>query len=75
MKTALMTGLAGQDRTCLAGLLIRKDDGGYGVMHRVSTFDHDRFDRRHGDLHALELMRTTLRDAGHEIARRRLRQG
>jgi GDPmannose 4,6-dehydratase len=59
MKTALITGITGQDGSYLAELLLEKGYSVHGIIRRASDFntdridhlmEHDRFALHHGDL-------------------------
>ena len=58
-KTALITGITGQDGAYLAKLLLEKDYKVYGTFRRISTVDFWRIKelgvRDHPDLHLVEL--------------------
>ena len=51
MKTALITGITGQDGSYLAELLLSKDYLVYGVMRRASSFNTGRIDHLYQDPH------------------------
>ena len=44
MKTALLTGITGQDGAYLARSLLSKDYRVHGIIRRASTFNTDRID-------------------------------
>src|SRR5204863_2011846 len=50
-KTALITGITGQDGSFLAELLLEKGYDVYGVIRRSSSFNTDRLDRLYQDPH------------------------
>lgn len=50
-KTALITGITGQDGSYLAELLLRKDYEVHGIIRRASTFNTDRIDHIYQDPH------------------------
>ncbi len=50
-KTALITGITGQDGSYLAELLLAKDYEVHGVVRRSSTFNTDRIDHIYRDPH------------------------
>ena len=51
MKTALITGITGQDGSYLAELLLSKGYKVHGIVRRASTFNTDRIDHIFQDLH------------------------
>jgi len=51
MKTALITGITGQDGAYLADLLLRKNYQVHGVKRRSSLFNTDRIDHLYQDPH------------------------
>ena len=51
MKTALLTGITGQDGSYLAELLLNKGYAVHGVIRRSSTFTTDRLDSHYKELH------------------------
>ncbi len=51
MKTALLTGITGQDGAYLARLLLAKDYHVHGIIRRASTFNTDRIDPLYRDPH------------------------
>ena len=51
MKTALITGITGQDGSYLAELLLHKGYEVHGLIRRASTFNTDRIDHIYRDLH------------------------
>ena len=51
MKTALITGITGQDGSYLAELLLAKGYEVHGVIRRASTFNTDRIDHLYQDPH------------------------
>jgi GDPmannose 4,6-dehydratase len=51
MKTALITGITGQDGSYLAELLLKKNYTVYGVVRRASNFNTDRIDHIFQDPH------------------------
>jgi GDPmannose 4,6-dehydratase len=50
-KTALITGIAGQDGAYLAELLLSKGYAVHGIKRRTSLFNTDRIDHLYHDLH------------------------
>jgi GDPmannose 4,6-dehydratase len=44
MKRALITGITGQDGSCLAELLLSKGSEVHGIIRRASTFNTQRID-------------------------------
>ncbi len=67
MKTALITGITGQDGSYLAELLLGKDYTVYGIIRRSSSFNTSRIDHIYEDPHAsgarLHLVYGDLNDA------------
>ncbi len=55
MKTALITGLTGQDGSYLAELLLEKDYKVYGMVRRSSSFNTSRIDHILSDSHTPEI--------------------
>src|ERR1044072_5082747 len=51
MKTALITGVTGQDGAYLADLLLRKNYQVHGIKRRSSLFNTDRIDHLYQDQH------------------------
>ena len=51
MKTALITGITGQDGAYLAEFLLNKGYHVHGVKRRTSLFNTDRIDHLYQDLH------------------------
>jgi len=51
MKTALITGITGQDGSYLAELLLEKGYAVHGLIRRASTFNTDRIDHLYKDFH------------------------
>ena len=51
MKTALITGITGQDGSFLAEMLIAKGYSVHGIVRRASTFNTDRLDQIYIDPH------------------------
>lgn len=51
MKTALITGVTGQDGSLLAELLLAKDYEVHGIVRRSSTFNTERIDGIYSDPH------------------------
>jgi GDPmannose 4,6-dehydratase len=51
MKTALITGITGQDGSYLAELLLGKGYHVHGIIRRASTFNTDRIDHLYKDPH------------------------
>ena len=51
MKTALITGITGQDGSYLAELLLDKGYAVHGLIRRASTFNTDRIDHLYKDFH------------------------
>jgi GDPmannose 4,6-dehydratase len=54
-RTALITGVTGQDGSYLAELLLEKDYKVHGVMRRSSTFNTDRIDHLYQDPHEADV--------------------
>ena len=54
MKTALITGITGQDGSYLAELLLSKGYAVHGIIRRASTFNTGRIDHIYTDLHDAE---------------------
>jgi GDPmannose 4,6-dehydratase len=54
MKTALITGITGQDGSYLAELLLSKGYQVHGIVRRASTFNTDRLDAVYADPHERE---------------------
>src|SRR5260370_18004460 len=54
MKTALITGITGQDGSFLTELLLSKGYEVHGVVRRASTFNTDRLDAVYADPHERE---------------------
>ncbi len=54
MKTALLTGITGQDGAYLTRLLLQKGYTVHGIMRRASTFNTDRLDPIYKDPHDSE---------------------
>ncbi len=50
-KTALITGITGQDGSYLAELLLEKGYEVHGIIRRASTFNTDRIDHIYQDPH------------------------
>src|SRR5690349_25093768 len=50
-KTALISGITGQDGSFLAELLLEKDYEVYGIIRRSSSFNTDRIDHLYQDPH------------------------
>lgn len=50
-KTALITGITGQDGSYLTELLIKKGYQVHGIIRRASTFNTGRIDHLYQDLH------------------------
>lgn len=50
-KTALITGVAGQDRACLSEFLLKKGCQVHGMKRRSSLFKTDRIDHFYQDHH------------------------
>lgn len=50
-KTALITGITGQDGSYLSELLLEKDYEVHGIIRRTSTFNTDRIDHIYEDPH------------------------
>ena len=50
-KTALITGITGQDGAYLAELLLAKDYAVHGIKRRTSLFNTDRIDHLYRDPH------------------------
>lgn len=55
MKTALITGITGQDGAYLAEFLLRKGYAVHGVKRRSSLFNTDRIDHLYQDQHELDV--------------------
>ena len=55
-KTALITGITGQDGACLASLLLDKGYVVHGVKRRSSSLNTDRIDHLYKDPHEDEVM-------------------
>jgi GDPmannose 4,6-dehydratase len=53
-KTALITGVTGQDGSFLAELLLSKGYDVHGIIRRVSSFNTDRIDHLYKDPHELK---------------------
>src|SRR5687767_7833365 len=53
-KTALITGITGQDGSYLAELLLSKNYAVHGVIRRSSTFNTDRIEHLYRDPHERE---------------------
>jgi len=52
-RHALITGITGQDGSCLAELLLKKGYGVHGIIRRASTFKTERIDHLYlGNLEA-----------------------
>lgn len=51
MKTALITGITGQDGSYLAELLLEKGYNVHGIIRRASTFNTERIDHLYRDPH------------------------
>ncbi len=51
MKTALITGITGQDGSYLAEFLLEKGYTVHGLIRRASTFNTDRIDHLYRDVH------------------------
>jgi len=51
MKTALITGITGQDGSYLAELLLKKGYAVYGIIRRSSSFNTERIDHIYQDPH------------------------
>src|SRR5262249_14401112 len=51
MKTALVTGITGQDGSYLAELLLKKGYDVYGIIRRSSSFNTERIDHIYQDPH------------------------
>ena len=66
-KSALITGITGQDGSYLAELLLQKGYVVHGIMRRASTFNTDRIDHIYQDPHErnpkLKLVYADLADA------------
>ena len=50
-KTALISGITGQDGSFLAELLLEKGYNVYGIIRRSSSFNTDRIDHLYQDPH------------------------
>ncbi|MFA5621763.1 MAG: GDP-mannose 4,6-dehydratase [Thermovirgaceae bacterium] len=55
MKTALITGITGQDGSYLAGLLLKKGYEVHGIKRRSSLFNTSRIDHLYQDPHEEDL--------------------
>ena len=55
MKTALITGITGQDGAYLAELLLGKGYMVHGIKRRASLFNTDRIDHLYQDPHAKDI--------------------
>jgi GDPmannose 4,6-dehydratase len=55
MKTALVTGITGQDGAYLAGLLLKKGYAVHGIKRRSSLFNTQRIDSLYSDAHERKL--------------------
>src|SRR6476660_9030779 len=55
MKTALITGITGQDGSYLADLLLGKGYHVHGIKRRSSSFNTDRIDRLYQDPHEKDI--------------------
>jgi GDPmannose 4,6-dehydratase len=53
MKTALITGITGQDGSYLADLLLQKEYEVHGIIRRSSTFNTSRIDHLYQDPHIM----------------------
>ena len=53
-KTALITGITGQDGSYLAELLLEKGYVVHGIIRRASTFNTDRIDHIYQDPHDVD---------------------
>jgi GDPmannose 4,6-dehydratase len=66
MKTALITGITGQDGSYLAEHLLKRDYVVYGIIRRSSSFNTERIDHLYQDPHApnprLKLLHGDLND-------------
>jgi GDPmannose 4,6-dehydratase len=51
MKTALISGITGQDGSYLTELLLAKGYTVHGILRRTSTFNTDRLDHIYADPH------------------------
>ena len=51
LKTALITGITGQDGSYMAELLLAKGYTVHGIIRRASTFNTDRIEHLHSDEH------------------------
>src|SRR6185312_15849420 len=51
MKTALISGITGQDGSYLAEFLLAKGYTVHGIVRRASTFNTDRLDHLYSDPH------------------------
>ena len=51
MKTALLTGITGQDGSYLAEMLVQKGYEVHGIIRRASTFNTDRIEKLYKDPH------------------------
>lgn len=56
-KSALITGITGQDGSYLAELLLEKDYNVHGLVRRSSTFSTERIDHIYQDVHAESRLR------------------
>jgi GDPmannose 4,6-dehydratase len=57
MKTALITGITGQDGSYLSDLLLAKGYSVHGIIRRASTFNTDRLDHIYQDPHESNVFR------------------
>ena len=55
MKTALITGITGQDGSYLAELLLEKGYYVHGIKRRASLFNTQRIDHLYQDIHEPDL--------------------
>ena len=55
MKKALITGVTGQDGSYLAELLLQKEYEVHGVIRRSSSFNTERIDHLHKDIHSINV--------------------
>lgn len=72
MKTALITGITGQDGSYLAELLLAKGYTVYGVVRRASTFNTSRLDRIYADPHTQTPLRLVYGDLTDGVALQRI---
>jgi len=64
MKTALISGVIGQDGAYLSEFLLNKGYAVHGIKRRSSSFNTERVDHLYQDPHEKEIH---LKDGGYEI--------